>query len=61
MMAAPTPWMARNQLNCPDPSARPQASEATVKMAKPTWKTFLRPIRSASEPAATRKIASVRA
>lgn len=59
--AAPTPWIARNQLSALAPSARPQAREATVKTAKPTWKSFLRPIRSASEPAATRKIASVRA
>ena len=61
MTAAPAPCTARKELRTMASPARPQARDAAVKTAKPTWNTFLRPIRSAVEPAATRKTASARA
>jgi len=61
MIAAPMPWTPRSMLSVVVPPARPQASEAAVNSANPAWKTRLRPIRSANEPAVTRNTASVNA
>jgi len=48
--AAPTPWMARMAMRMPPLAASPEASEATVKTARPAWKTRRRPNTSASRP-----------
>ena len=51
MIAAPTPWTARDAIRTSALSARPQASEASVKRMRPTTKISRRPRRSASSPA----------
>jgi hypothetical protein len=41
--AAPTPWMVRAAISASALPARPQASEATVKITRPTMKISRRP------------------
>ena len=43
MIAAPTPWTTRAAISAPAVGARPQASEAAVKIASPTMKSRRRP------------------
>jgi hypothetical protein len=59
--APPTPCSARARLSRVASPEMPHNSEATVKTAKPTEKTSLRPTRSASEPKVSRNAASVSA
>jgi hypothetical protein len=59
--APPTPWTARATLRLVGELASPQASEATVKMAKPAAKTRRRPRRSPRTPAVSRNAARVSA
>ena len=50
MSAEPAPWTTRAPISQPALVARPQKSEATVKMTRPTMKIRRRPNRSASLP-----------
>jgi hypothetical protein len=61
MTAAPAPCTPRPTFSRSMFPASPQASDATVKTARPETKIRLRPMRSATDPAVTRNAARVRA
>src|SRR5215217_7809143 len=58
MIAAPTPWTARDELSIQMSCAAAQASDVTVKIESPTVNIMRRPSRSASEPAVSTTAAS---
>ncbi len=51
IIEAPSPWIARAATSTPIVPAAPQTAELTVKIARPSRKSFRRPIRSAIAPA----------
>ena len=53
--AAPNPWKPRMTMRKVSEVARPQASEAAVKMARPAKRKRRRPSRSAARPPRRRK------
>jgi len=57
--APPIPWSPRARLRSVAFPEMPQRKDARVKITKPAVKTRRRPIRSANEPAVSRKAASV--
>ncbi len=59
--AAPAPWTTRAPIRKCALGARPQASEARVKMARPTMKILRRPSMSASLPPVSISTANVSA
>ena len=61
MIAPPTPWTPRARLSISEVVDSPHAAEARVNTIRPTTNTRLRPNRSASPPAVSRKAASVSA
>ena len=61
MIAAPTPCTTRAPIRKLALGASPQASEAPVKIARPTMKRRRRPKRSASLPPVSRKAPNVSA
>ena len=48
--AAPMPWTARLAMSTSPSPANPEASEDSVKMARPSWNSRRRPNTSASLP-----------
>ena len=58
MTAAPSPCSARAAISSPDEEASVHSAEATVNRQTPITNSFLRPNRSASEPAVSWKTAS---
>jgi len=60
MIAAPTPWAAREALSIVIDCAAAHSSEVAVKRASPTRNSRRRPNRSASEPAVMTVAASGR-
>ena len=61
IIAPPVPWTARARLSISGVVDRPQTAEAIVNTNRPAMNTRLRPIRSATEPEVSRKVASVSA
>ena len=55
LAAPPTPWMNRAPIRTGCEVESPQASEAAVKIPRPSRKTRLLPTRSASRPARSRR------
>src|SRR4051812_11813958 len=53
VMAPPTPWAKRAAISMPWLCATPHSSDATVKSARPSMNTRLRPTRSPSRPASS--------
>ena len=58
-MAAPMPWTKRAAMRKPWLGAAPHSTEAAVKMTSPARNTRLRPSRSPSRPASSRKLPKV--
>ena len=54
--APPRPWMKRATISTAWSSANPHSAEAAVKIATPVRNTRLRPMRSPSRPASSRKL-----
>ena len=54
--APPIPWTKRAAISSASLSATPHIAEALVNSARPLRKTFLRPTRSPSRPASSRKL-----
>src|SRR3954452_7727072 len=61
MPAPPMPWSPRARSSEVADGARPQSSDATVKISTPTMNTSRRPTRSASEPTVSISAESIRA
>jgi hypothetical protein len=61
IIAAPTPWAAREMFSTSGSQARPDVSEASENTPRPIAKTSRRPTRSATEPAVNRNAARVSA
>ena len=59
MSAAPTPWAARAAISIPIEPDRPQSSDVSVKMTRPTMKTGRGPNRSPSRPVTSSRVANV--
>ena len=59
--AAPAPWTTRAPIRKCALGAKPQASEARVKMSRPTMKILRRPSMSASLPPVSIRTANVSA
>ena len=55
VIAAPKPWIPRMTMRKVSEVARPHASDAAVKMARPTMRSRRRPSRSAARPPRSRK------
>lgn len=60
MMEPPTPWMPRESCSISELPARPQSSDARLKIVRPITYSFLRPYMSARLPAVSSREASVR-
>src|SRR6202453_6706 len=61
IIAPPVPWTARARFSISGEVDRPHTAEAPENTTRPARNTRLRPIRSATEPAVSRKAASVSA
>ncbi len=59
--AAPMPWTARAAISSAAPEESPQASDESVKTARPIAKISRRPSRSPSFPPVSRSVAKVSA